>query len=84
MRADSFVEGRMKSITQIDRWLHGTIRAWVEGGQSACGQSELLRVEATTLIWVSDEHITWAGAHEIFEEMASDLRAELGMEGGEE
>lgn len=78
MRPDLFVEGRMKSATQIDRWLHGAIRAWVEGGQP-----ELLRVEATTLIWVSDEHITWAGAHEIFEEMASELRAELGMEGGE-
>lgn len=65
----------MKSRELIERRIYGALRAWLEGGQQ-----EGLKLEAVALLWTTDDAITWAGAGEIFEEMASDLRADLGME----
>lgn len=66
----------MKDMEQIERWLHGTLRAW-----RATDSDELekrLYAEALALIWVLHEDATWAGARTIFEEMRAKLDEELG------
>lgn len=65
----------MKGIQQIEKWLHGTLRAWLVANNEEI--EERLFTEAITLIWALDTDATWAVARETFDCMIEDLRAEI-------
>lgn len=65
----------MKNLQQIEKWLHGTLRAWLITNNKELEMQ--LSAEAVTLIWVMNDDTTWAMARETFEAMIEDLRVEM-------
>jgi len=65
----------MKDIQQIEKWLHGTLRAWLVVSDEEI--EARLFTEAIALIWTLDTDAAWAVARETFDCMIEDLRAEI-------
>lgn len=65
----------MKDIGEIERWLHGTVRAWLVAESEQ--MEARLYAEAIALIWVMNSDCGWAGARAIFEEMRVALDKEM-------
>lgn len=73
----------MKEKEYLEAWLVGVLRALVELGPEDDSIARLT-TEATAIVWVLDQTLTWAGAMVAMQEQIEKLQDELGLTEAEE